>query len=111
MFSLAAVLQLSYLLFAVVETALWRYDYGSHRYEVIDGCVEDFEETVQTDHDLGVGTFELKGHRFVLSDSGWRVGYHTSHHHGSPMQGGAHLRVYADGPRLLRIELLDGGCA
>jgi hypothetical protein len=110
MMSIMAVLPPIYLLYAAVETGLWRSDYTSHRYEVLEGCVNNFDETVQSDHDLGVDTFDLDGRRFTLSDSGWRVGYHVSHHHGSPIQDGAHLRVFASGDRLLRIELLDGGC-
>ena len=99
-----AILPLGYLTFAVIEEALWSFDYSTRQYEVIDGCVRGFREVIQTDHDLGVDTFNLNGHSFRLSDSGWRIGYHVSHHHGSPIQEGSHLRVFANGPRLLRID-------
>jgi hypothetical protein len=57
-----------------------------------------------------VDAFVLSGHHFKLSDSDWRLAYHVSHHHGSPIQAGAPLRVFANGSRLLRIDISQGGC-
>ena len=105
-----AVASVGYLGFAVAEDWLWASDYAGHRYEVLDGCVHDFDEAVQTDHDLGVDTFTLNGRHFRLSDSGWRLGYHVSHHHGSPIRENARLHVFANGPRLLKIDVLSNGC-
>ena len=110
MLTAMAVAYLGYLAFAAVEDAVWTSDYAQHRYEVLDGCVHDFAEVVQPDHDLGVDTFTLSGRHFRLSDSGWRLGYHVSHHHGSPIQENTHLRVFASGPRLLKIDVLPSGC-
>ena len=105
-----AVAMTGYLAFACIEDGLWALDYVSHRYEVLDGCVRSFGETVEADHDLGTDTFTLNGRDFRLSDSGWRLGYHVSNHHGSPIHENAHLRVFANGPRLLKIDVLSGGC-
>lgn len=99
-----------FLIYAGFETVRWRYDYAHHRYVVLDGCVAQFSETVHSDHDLGVDDFTLGGRAFRLSDSGWRVGYHLSHHHGSPIEEGVHLRAFAHGPRLLRIEVVPAPC-
>lgn len=105
-----AMLPIAYLAFSAIAEALWSFEYATRQYTIIDGCVRHFREVVQTDHDLGVDTFQLDGHSFRLSDSGWRVGYHISHHHGSPIAEGAHLRVFANGPRLLRIDVSSERC-
>jgi len=109
-FSAMSAFSIGYLAFAGIEDLLWKTDYANHRYEVLDGCVRDFSEEVQTSHDLGVDTFTVDGRAFRLSDSDWRLGYHLSHHHGSPIEEGTHLRVFANGPNLLRIDVLSTGC-
>jgi hypothetical protein len=108
--TLMAAVEVGYLFYSGVQTVRWRYDYARHRYVVLDGCVAQFREKVQSDHDLGVDDFSLQGRSFRLSDSSWRVGYHLSHHHGSPIEEGVHLRVFARGQRLLRIEVVPTPC-
>ncbi|MDB5492718.1 MAG: hypothetical protein JWP86_55 [Phenylobacterium sp.] len=108
--TLMALGGLGFLTYSGVETLVWRYDYAHHQYAVLDGCVAQFHEAVHPDHDLGVDHFTLQGHPFALSDSGWRVGYHFSRHHGSPIENGVHLRAFAQGQRLLRIEVLTPPC-
>jgi hypothetical protein len=108
--ALVATAMLVFLTYAGVQTIIWRYNYTHHHFAVLDGCVTDFEEAAQSDHDLGVDDFMLQGHPFRLSDSGWRVGYHRSHHHGSPLQDGVHLRAFANGGSLLRIEQIRSAC-
>jgi hypothetical protein len=110
MITLMASGAVGFLIYAGVQTAAWRYDYTHRHYVVLDGCVTQFAETLQSDHDLGVDDFTLQGRPFKLSDSGWRSGYHLSHHHGTPLQEGVHLRAFAQGPRLLRIELVPIPC-
>ena len=106
-----AAAAVGFLAYAGFQTVRWRYDYAHHQYVVLDGCVAQFSETVQSDHDLGVDDFTIQGRAFKLSDSGWRVGYHLSHHHGSPIEEGVHLRAFARGPQLLRIEVIPTPCA
>jgi hypothetical protein len=108
--TLMAVGAVGILIYGGVQTTFWRYEYTHHQYAVLDGCIAHFEETVHSDHDLGVDDFTLQGRAFRVSDSGWRVGYHLSHHHGSPLQEGVHLRAFAHGSRLLRIELISDPC-
>ncbi len=108
--SAMAIAALGYLAFAAIEDALWASDYAARRYEIIDGCVRHFNELVETDHDLGVDTFSLNGRQFKLSDSQWRLGYHVSHHRGSPIHENTHLRVFANGSRLLRIDVSPDEC-
>ena len=108
--TLVAMGMLVFLIYAGVQTVVWRYNYTHRHFAVLDGCVTAFEEVVQSDHDLGVDQFMLQGHPFRLSDSGWRVGYHRSHHHGSPLHEGVHLRAFANGGSLLRIEQIGSGC-
>jgi hypothetical protein len=108
--TLMAAGAVGFLIYAGVQTAVWRYHYTHRHYVFLDGCVTQFEETVQADHDLGVDDFTLQGRSFKLSDSGWRAGYHLSHHHGSPVQEGVHLRAFAQGSHLLRIELVPIPC-
>jgi hypothetical protein len=108
--TIMAAAVIGFLVYAGFQTVLWRYDYEHHRYVILDGCVAQFSERVQSDHDLGVDDFTLQGRAFRLSDSGWRMGYHRSHHRGSPIEEGVHLRAFAQGPQLLRIEAIPTRC-
>jgi hypothetical protein len=105
-----AIAAIIYLIFALFQDFAWASDDTHHRYEILDGCVHDFHEAFQPDHDLSVDTFKLNRHPFKLSDSGWRLGYHRSHHHGSPIAENVHLRVFASGSRMLRIDVFSAKC-
>jgi hypothetical protein len=93
-----------------VELSRWKANLSAGRFELLDGCVSNFSEELQRGGLLGVDSFSLNGHSFFLSDSGWRLGYHRSWHDGSLIGPGAHLRVAADGPHLLRIEIYPEPC-
>jgi hypothetical protein len=105
-----AAASFSYLAFIIVAQAVWSFDYSHHRYDTLDGCVENFTEVVEIERKLAVDTFTLNGRRFSLSDSGWRLGYHVSHRFGSPISEGARVRAFANGSRLLKIEVAPNGC-
>jgi hypothetical protein len=102
-----AVLELTW---RTVELTIWKLDYEYGHYITLEGCVQDFNEVVQQEHDLGVDEFTLVGHKFKISDSQWRLGFHTSRHHGSPIDEGVHLRVFASGDHMLRIDVLRQSC-
>lgn len=96
--------------FGVVQDRVWAQELAMGRFEKLDGCVSNFTEDVNPDHDIGTDTFTLVGRPFRISDNVWQLGYHTSRHHGSPIGPDSHLLVYANGSRMLRIELLPAGC-
>jgi hypothetical protein len=110
LFAVVALLGATYLLYRFAQLSLWQSDLESRRYVLIDGCVRDFSEELQREGLLGVDHFTLGDRRFTLSDSGWRLGYHLSHAHGSPIGPNAHLKVAAAGRQLLRIEIYPEAC-
>ena len=108
--ALIALVAGGYLAYRAIQLEVWRIDYQQGRYELVDGCVKDFKEMVERDHDLGTDTFRVNERRFILSDSGWRLGYHKSWHRGSTIQPNAHVRLAAENGQLLRIDIYKGGC-
>jgi hypothetical protein len=104
------LLVIGWWVFGLVKDRQWAQELATGRFEKLNGCVRDFTEYVNPDHDIGTDTFTLNGRPFQISDNVWQLGYHTSYHHGSPIGPNTHLLVYANGSRMLRIEVLTAGC-
>jgi hypothetical protein len=98
----------SYLLWRAGLLGVRALDYDLRRYEILDGCVSDFSER-QWDR-LTIDSFSLGGRRFEFSDSGWTLGYDIPHSQGSPISENAHLRIFASGRAMLRIDFFPGPC-